>query len=125
MIELESVTELIDVLGTSAAEVLILAFRGKRLVIPKKENKDQKIITAIGPEAAKVLFFHYGGTEIDIPRYPKFMLLKRNLKIADEFKHGAHLQYLADRYDLSRRRIQQIIKNEYGTMTLVNSRQDY
>jgi hypothetical protein len=105
------------VIGREATRCLTAsnAFGGRSILVPKKEvGRGDKAFAAlaevIGTNETRRLCKHFGGEVIYIPRRMKEILHERNLRIVAAFNSGVTVSQLTAQFNLSDRRIWQILK---------------
>ncbi|MEC4804744.1 MAG: Mor transcription activator family protein [Jaaginema sp. PMC 1079.18] len=101
------IEQLQELLGKEKFEKFCRAFAGKHVYIPKEEN--EPMIATVGREAAEKLQAEWGGCSVDIPLFRDRQREKRNQEIV-ELSHEKTIEQLADIFDLSRRHIWRILK---------------
>jgi hypothetical protein len=113
-----------NVIGRAATHRLTAsgAFGGRSILIPKKEvGRGDKAFAAlaevIGMNEARRLCKYFGGESIYIPRRMKEILHERNLRIVTAFNCGVTVSQLTAQFNLSDRRIWQILKQTDTTAT--------
>lgn len=114
----ESVQDLIEVVGLSAAEVIVRERGGIRLCIPMKAKANHWMAKLIGLDKMVKLVRVYQGEEIDIPRCAAAILAARENEIACSEKSNAEL---AREHGYTERGIRKLKRRVEGNY---NARQD-
>lgn len=106
-----------NVIGREATLLLTAssAFGGRSFLVPKKEvGRGDKAFAAlaevIGTNEARRLCKHFGGEAIYIPQRMNEILHERNLRIVAAYNSGVLVSQLTAQFNLSDRRIWQILK---------------
>lgn len=100
--------EIADVVGIAAAIKLAEAKGGQRIFVPDTIEDGHWLAELIGLDLARQLSFyltHDGGTHIDLPKGDRLRRAKRNDMIAEMLADGHSANYVASRFDLTRREI--------------------
>lgn len=100
--------QLIAVIGMEATIRLLRARGGQRVHVP--ESRSKLLTDIVGAESARQLCERFGGQELDLPKYDKVAQQLRDVAIRAE-RPGASLNELAARHDLTRRHIQNILRD--------------
>jgi hypothetical protein len=116
-------SELLDLLPFNLLEVvqitdedttmrLVYHFGGSRIYIPKYPKEGKGISQAIGLEAANKLAANYGGDYLHIPFCKALKQEMRDRQILAARRQGAKTAELAKQFNLSQRRVQEIIADQ-------------
>jgi Mor family transcriptional regulator len=105
----DSVLEMIEITDRQTAMCLVDRFGGREIYIPHAPVEGQILVEAIGLEAASALAFRYGGSYLHIPVCRSFWVALRNQEIQAAKRKGIKTSELAQQFNLSRRRIQEIL----------------
>ncbi len=103
--------EICQLIGWTAALVLVEKYGGTTLFVPAEFNADLPLVELLGQEPAKNLIARYGGTKIYIARMAQAIRTARNLIISDRLSNDEPAYMLALEYRLSERQIWRIVKN--------------
>lgn len=101
------IEQLQDLLGKDNFERFCRAFAGKHIYIPKERSDN--FIAILGKTSAERLQEEWGGCHIDIPLFRDKQRQERNRQIVD-LSNEKTIEQLADLFDLSRRHIWRILK---------------
>lgn len=105
------IKDLVAIVGDDAAALLMAAYGGTCLAIPKSfYNSLHPIALVIGLDALKALSRAYGGETLEIPRGIRQAMIKRNNDIAAKKKEGLSNRELARMFGLSTRQIGTILR---------------
>ena len=106
--------EMIHTLGLEATQKLCEWRGGAVLYIPKEPipSRNVEMIHTLGMVATQKLCGWCGGDVLYIPKFDAMKRYLRRKKIRQEF-NGENTAELAQKYRLSRRRIQQIVARGY------------
>lgn len=105
-------------------------FQRGQLYVPSAKNMDQEtlfgdesqpvparlegIAEHVGPDVARYLARHWDGTLLYIPKPESVVRVYRDEHLLEEFRGGATVQELAERYDVTTERVMQILRAETG-----------
>lgn len=101
--------EVADLIGTEAALRLAKRFGGRSLYIPQSPGPTSDLAACIGLEAAQALGRCYGHEDIVLPMGRTIERLARNQALLADRARGLSVRFLSLRYDLSERRIWEIL----------------
>lgn len=104
-----SLKELVDVIGLTAAQKLVSAYGGTRLVVPMKMPESHPLAQLLGLEAARKLSAHYAHERMDVPVALAAIRAVRDQTIRDEHREGVSARRLALRFQLTERRVWEIL----------------
>ncbi|WP_163835480.1 Mor transcription activator family protein [Spartinivicinus ruber] len=105
----ESLQDLVDCIGVTAAYQLSLHFGGQPLYVPKNPERSV-LLKRVGYEALNKLSYRFAGATIEIPKHDHFDRQLRDLAIIEESLRGASRKELAQKYGLCLRHIGNIRK---------------
>lgn len=104
------IEQLYNLLGKEDFERFCQAFAGKHIYIPKEKcSKSESLVALIGKASVEKLQAEWGGCTIDIPLFRDRQREKRNREIVN-LSQEKTVEQLADLFDLSRRHIWRILK---------------
>lgn len=98
-----------ELLGPEAALKLSRTHGGTMLYVPRQIKEQHPLFALLGPEAAKMLAAACGGDRLEIPKPDAVFRQFRKKRIITARKQGQSIAALAERHNLSRRRILQIL----------------
>ncbi|MDD2894354.1 MAG: Mor transcription activator family protein [Halothiobacillaceae bacterium] len=104
------IDELIALLGEEAFIKLALVFGGSKQYIGTTPAAEARLTVVMGSEAANKMINAYSGGWIDIPKHTAAELELRNKRIIQDYDSGITLRQLAQKYELSERRICSVLK---------------
>lgn len=104
------VQEITDVIGLAGAIELVRGWGGRELSIPKKMKPENPIVFAIGLDSAIKLAEAMGGQRLRLPLEKNALLELRNELIVAEFREGASITRLGNRYGLTRSAVTKILR---------------
>lgn len=103
------IIDMAQVIGEQAALAMLSRFAGRHLHIPKHNSSTGDIEAIIGIDKAKLLYHRYSGCCLSIPNCRGIFLKMRNQEIINDWSLGMAQGDMATKYQLSERRINQII----------------
>jgi len=113
----DSVQDLVDLIGLTAALAIVEKRGGIRLCVPTRVTRDHWLATAIGLEAFGVLVNVYSGEEIDVPRCVEALRAVRELAIFnDSMNYGLSQAQLARKYHYTERGIRKLLQRVGATV---------
>ena len=101
--------EVSKLIGVARAVGLVKIKQGCVVVIPAKVKDKHYLVELLGRPHAHLLFYHYGGDRITVPTKGTITIGQRDRAIRTEYDQGASASALARRFQLSVRRIQDIL----------------
>jgi hypothetical protein len=104
-----SLKELIDVIGLEATKSLVGAYGGTRLTVPLKMPNTHALVELLGVEAARALSKHYALERFDVPNASSATKAFRNRQMREEHNMGISVRRLALCYNLTERRVWEIL----------------
>jgi Mor family transcriptional regulator len=104
--------EVVDITDEDTAMQLVNHFGGRRVYIPKYPREGKGIAQAIGLKAASKLAARYGGDYLHIPFCQALKQEMRDRQILSARQQGAKTAELAKQFNLSQRRVQEIIADQ-------------
>lgn len=114
--------EIIEIIGEAAALKLVESFGGQRVRIPAHRNvsEDHPLAKCLGVEILHKLIGLDSGRLMYIPRCAKGLRAQRDRDIVTQYSppYNVSVNALAERYNLSYRRVEQILAS-----TVVDDRQ--
>ncbi len=96
-------------IGGEATRKLIERYGNRFVCVPQAITADHPLADLLGREEAERLSYHYGGMRLLIPKGYELSILERNRAIREASAAGATGPELAQRFDLSHRRIRAIL----------------
>ncbi|AFL74318.1 Mor transcription activator family protein [Thiocystis violascens] len=105
----ETLREVADLIGVAAALCLSKRFGGRSLYIPASPGPDSDITACIGWEAAQTLGRYFGQNDVVLPMARTIERLARDQALLQDRGRGATVRWLSFRYDLSERRVWEIL----------------
>ncbi|AUN95894.1 Mor transcription activator family protein [Pseudazoarcus pumilus] len=106
----ESVIELVEVVGMSAALAIVEARGGIRFYVPVRFDPDHWLSKLVGCEAAQALIDYAAGDEIEVPRCAAALAAARERLIAAEAESGRSRAELARAYGYTERGIRKLLR---------------
>lgn len=107
-----SLKEMSDIIGLEATRKLVAAYGGTRLRVPVKMPEAHPLAELLGLEAARLLSCHYGLEEFDVPTASAAIKRARNRRMQAEHREGVSARRLARRYQLTERRVWEILAED-------------
>lgn len=104
--------ELKDVAGPGAALAICAKWGGRALYIPAKARADHPLAILLGTETAERLCAAMAGDRLAVPKTDAVLRQLRTRKICKLRRQGASIASLAKKFDLTPRRILQILDEE-------------
>lgn len=104
-----SLLELKHIVGSTAALRLVFAYGGCRIYMPSNIRPNHPLAAIMGGPAFKALAAAYGGSRINIPKKDAILRQLRFKDIQCDRRNGKSIDYLAQKHNLSRRRVQQLL----------------
>jgi len=104
------IDEFIALVGEDAFIKLACVFGGGKLYIGDTEHMVQKLTIVMGDEAAHKMIQAYKGGWINVPKHTSAALAVRNRQIIQDCDAGFTMRQLAQKYELTDRRIYYIMK---------------
>lgn len=105
--------EIIEIIGESAALAMVKRYGGQRIRIPALSNAtdDHPLAECIGLDTLRKLVGLDGGRWMYVPKCQRSLLDARDREIVTLYgpPHNISVNELAERYNLSYRRIEQIL----------------
>lgn len=102
------VAELVQVIGLSAALVLVKEFGGTHLNIPAKAKPDHKLVAYIGLPAFEKLCYYYAGTKLEIDLCAGIINKQKEQLIINGITAGRTNAVLARQFGTTERQIRRI-----------------
>lgn len=110
----EIADEIVRVLGCEAAGRFFAAYGGKQILIADGTGRPgtfaAALIRLLGGKKFKMLQAHFGGERFTVPKGKAQAMIARNRQIVADYDAGATLLELVRKYDLTERRIRDILK---------------
>lgn len=110
--------DLSSIIGLSATIRLAAWWGGKNLYIPADPDGDMRLTSLIGLPAARRLTAAYAREHIAVPSLHGLMIEQRNVRIFYDLTAGKSIKEIAQKNDLSERRVAQI-RDEYRRLNLL------
>lgn len=104
--------ELREVVGPGAALAICAEWGGKTLYVPAFAGPEHPLSRLLGEEAANTLCRAMAGDRLAVPKTDAVLRQIRARKIARRRSQGESITSLADEFDLTPRRILQILGND-------------
>ncbi len=106
----DSVQDLVDLIGLTAALAIVEERGGIRLYVPTRVSRDHWLAKTIGPRAFGTLVDVYAGEEIDVPRCVDALRAVRELAIINDARAGLSQAQLARKYGYTERGIRKLMQ---------------
>ncbi|TBW58538.1 hypothetical protein EZI54_03910 [Marinobacter halodurans] len=107
-----SLKDLIDVVGLEPARKLVSVYGGTRLTVPAKMHAAHPLAELLGIEAAQALSRHYALERVDVPTASAATKAARNREMREHHQAGVSVRRLALRYQLTERRVWEILAED-------------
>lgn len=104
--------EIKDIAGPQAALSLAKQYGGASVYVPVKVKEGHPLSRLLGPQAASALSRVFGGDRLEVPKKDSIVRQLRGKKIRARRLEGASIATLAAEFDLSKRRILQILADQ-------------
>lgn len=101
----ELVLELEELIGLSAALVIVERWGGTRLFVPERLTAEHRLVAAIGWEAAEQVVSIYAGDYLRVPRCAAMLRAKRNAELRARHAKGESAATLAREYAMTERNV--------------------
>lgn len=98
-----------ELIGLEGCAALMEGWGGSKLYIPEKVRQEHPLTQALGVESAEVMAKQYGGCTISVPKGVQALMSFRNSSILGD-KANLSAAKLARKYDLTERRVWQILE---------------
>ncbi|MDR2172666.1 MAG: hypothetical protein LBE32_00405 [Burkholderiales bacterium] len=107
-----TIRDMVSLIGWPATIAFVRAFGGKRIYIPRSASSGWAAALAevVGEDALMKLCRFYGDTRMNVPFCRGAMMQIRNVEIVHAYDSGTSLNELVDRYGISHRQLQNILK---------------
>jgi len=107
-----SIRDMAQVLGWPATIAFVRAFGGKRVYIPKRLTSAGVAIfeETLGVDGAAKLVQYLGDTALNVPACRSALNHARNVEIVRAYTAGKSINELVERYGITFRHIQNILK---------------
>ena len=99
----EIIIDLEQIIGLDGALLLVEAYPGIRLKVPKNVTEDHRLAKLLGIDRARTLVHVYGNDHINVPRCVQAIRENRNARLFDRRKQGATHTQLALEFSLTER----------------------
>ena len=106
----ETAQVIADVIGRDATLKLASKVSNRNLYIPKRTDEHHWISRAIGYAKAYALTQEFGGLLMSLATCEHYFTRERNAKVRADYQSGKSTLELALIYDLTQRRVQQIVE---------------
>ena len=107
----ETAQVIAEVIGREATLKLASKVRNRNLYIPKRADEHHWISRTIGYAKAHALVQEFGGLLMSLATCEHYFTRERNAKLRADYTAGRTTLELATIYDLTQRRVQQIIED--------------
>ena len=111
----QSIRDMADVIGATAALALVRAYAGRQIKVPKGLGDSgimrSRLVSIMGENAAIEFMRNYGGQTIAVPRCLAVLLAQRNTGIIADYDNGKTAASLAAEHQLTMRQVYQILKS--------------
>lgn len=97
-----------SVIGFTAACALAAWYGGKNVYVPGRLDAPHPLANVIGEAPLRALVREFGGETLSLPRDPPFARYRRDRSIAERYAEGCAPAQVADEFDLTLRRAQQL-----------------
>ncbi len=101
--------EIKDIAGPQAALSLARQYGGSSVYVPVKTTAEHPLSVLLGEQAARAISRIFGGDRLEVPKTDSIARQLRGKKIQQLRQEGATISRLASEFNLSRRRILQIL----------------
>jgi Mor family transcriptional regulator len=107
-----TIRDMVRLIGWPATIAFVRAFGGKRIYIPRGTESGcaAALAEVVGEDALGKLCRHFGDTRMNVPFCRGAMMQVRNVEIVHAYDAGTGLNELVDRYGISHRWLQIILK---------------
>lgn len=114
------IQDLIRIMGLDATLALVEKYGGCVVHVPVSEAAiaGHYLLAVISPEALKALIAEYQGEDINIPKAYRAIIAARNTRLKQDRQRGMTIRQLAQHYQLTERRIYDIIGVETNEQQL-------
>lgn len=110
----QSIRDMADVIGATAALALVRAYAGRQIKVPKGLGDSGvmrfRLVSIMGENAAVQFMRNYGGQVMAVPRCLAVLLAQRNAGIIADYDNGKTAATLAAEHQLTMRQIFKILK---------------
>ncbi len=103
-----------NVAGQKAALALSEAYGGGSVYVPRRIKPNHPLLQLLGPESAARLAEHFGGDKLEVPKVDAVHRQLRARSIRARRDAGVSIAALVSEFNLSRRRILQILAENRG-----------
>ena len=104
--------EIYSVIGNDLASKFLYHFGGQQVRFPKRIYLEHPIALVIGLPAAISLSRYFAGETVSVPRGQKTTMCQRNEVIRLDRLGGMSINHLAQKYQLTSRRIHAILSGK-------------
>ncbi len=106
----QSLREVADVVGLTAAARLAESWGGIRLYVPEKITPEHEISRVIGYDAARLLSQVFARETLSVPRAAAGLRKVRNKEMQQQYNNGISAARLALQYGMTERQVYDIVK---------------
>jgi hypothetical protein len=103
-----------NIAGQKAALVLSAVYGGGSVYVPRRFRPDHPLLMLLGAESAAKLAEHFGGDKLEVPKPDAVHRQLRARSIKARRAEGTSVAALVSEFNLSRRRILQILADNHG-----------
>lgn len=115
------IDQLIQLVGEDLTIRLLRAYGGQQKNIPRQPLPEHWLTTLLGLEAASLLCFRFGGDRLQLPRGLRLLNKIRDQRICDRRAEGRTIAELVAEFDLTKRRIYQVLSANRQDCTLTSA----
>lgn len=120
----QSVRDLVEVIGLTAALALVEERGGTWLRVPKRTNEDHWLADIIGLPALQSLVRIYNGEAVNIPRCVEALRSLRERQIVAELDSGVLCREVAVKYGYTEDGLRKLRRRVIGEIQLQSSQGD-
>lgn len=106
--------QLKEVAGQKAALALSATYGGGSVYVPRRFREDHPLLQLLGATSAARLAEHFGGDKLEVPKPDAVHRQLRARSIKARREAGLSIAALVSEFNLSRRRILQILADTQG-----------